>query len=440
MTKRIKPEQVIPTVREHLIGDGFEFVLDMEKSHGSRLYDALGKRELLDFYSCFASNPIGFNHPKMREKGFLADLMQAAVHNVTNSDLFTTLKAEFVKDFFAQAAPPQMKYMFMIAGGALGIENALKASFDWKTQLNRQRGDTKQLPLKVLHLREAFHGRTGYTMSLTNTDPVKTDLFPKFDWPRIDNPKVVFPDEGRNHQELLRREKKALEQAKHALFTSGSEIAACIIEPIQGEGGDNHFRGEFLRELQTLCRENDAMFILDEVQTGMGLTGKLWALEHFGLEPDMLCFGKKTQVCGFFCSGRIDSVEHHVFNSSGRINSTWGGNLVDMVRCRKYLEIVKEDRLVNNAAQVGKALLGELLALQKKRPKLVSNARGRGLMCAFDLPTRKQRDELRKALFESGLIILACGDRSIRFRPALNITADDIYTGMKIIDRTLAKM
>jgi 4-aminobutyrate aminotransferase-like enzyme len=79
MTKRIKPEQVIPTVREHLIGDGFEFVLDLEKSHGSRLYDALGKRELLDFYSCFASNPIGFNHPKMREKGFLADLMQAAV-------------------------------------------------------------------------------------------------------------------------------------------------------------------------------------------------------------------------------------------------------------------------------------------------------------------------------------------------------------------------
>ena len=440
MTKKIKPEQVIPTVREHLIGDGFEFVLDMEKSHGCHLWDSLKKRELLDFYSCFASNPIGFNHPMMQDEAFLKDLHQAAVHNITNSDLFTPMKAEFVRDFFAKAAPRGMKYMFLVAGGSPAIENALKACFDWKAQLNRVRGDTRNLGTKVLHLREAFHGRTGYALSLTNTDPVKTDRFPKFDWPRIDNPKIVFPNEGKNYQDLLKREKKALEQAKQAILAFGPDLAACILEPIQGEGGDNHFRREFLRQLQALCNENDIMFILDEIQSGMGLTGKLWAFEHFGLEPDMVVFGKKSQVCGFLANDRIDSVERHVFNSSGRINSTWGGNLVDMVRCRKYLDIFEEEHLVENAEKIGRVLYGELLSLQNKYRKLVSNVRGLGLMCAFDLPTKALRDALRPKLFENGLLILACGERTIRFRPTLNVSAAEIRAGLKIIDQTLAKL
>ena len=184
----IAPRDVIPTIRQHLIGDGFEFVLDLDKSHGSSIIDKITGRRLLDFYSCFASNPIGFNHPKMKDPAFLAKLMVPAVHNITNSDLFTELKAEFVDYFWKHAAPKQFKYMFMIAGGALGIENALKAAFDWKAQINRKHGDTRGLGTKVLHLQGAFHGRTGYTMSLTNTDPVKTDNFPKFVWPRIDCP------------------------------------------------------------------------------------------------------------------------------------------------------------------------------------------------------------------------------------------------------------
>ena len=402
------------------------------------LHDALTGRELLDFYSCFASNPIGFNHPKMGDKNTLKRLTQTAVHNVTNSDLFTTYKAEFVETFFKLAAPPEMKYMFLIAGGGLAVENALKAAFDWKVQRNRMTGDSFGRGTKVMHFRGAFHGRTGYTMSLTNTDPVKTEHFPKFEWPRIENPYVVFPDKGKNRDDLKRREKLALKQAKHAIYREGSDIAAMILEPIQGEGGDNHFRGEFLKVLQDLCNENEIMFIVDEIQTGMGLTGKMWAYEHFGLKPDMICFGKKAQVCGFLSSDRIDTVDHHVFNTSGRINSTWGGNLVDMVRCQRYLEIMEEDKLVQNAADMGALMLDELNKLAKKHP-VITNVRGRGLMCAFDMPTAAERNKLRVALYEAGILVLNSGVRSIRFRPTLIITKEEVERGVAGIGEVLSK-
>ncbi len=435
---KIAPQDVIPTIRKHLIGDGFEFVVDMKKSQGSEIIDAITGRALLDFYSCFASNPIGFNHPKMKEEAFLDKLMWCAVHNITNSDLFSEYKAEFVDYFWKTAAPKQMKYMFMIAGGGLGIENALKASFDWKYQINRQQGDTRGTGTKVMHLTGAFHGRTGYTMSLTNTDPVKTERFPQFNWPRIDAPWVAFPDQGKAHEDLLKREAKALEQAKAHIATDSHDIAAFIMEPIQGEGGDNHFRAEFMRAMQSLCHENDIMFILDEVQTGVGMTGKMWAYEHYGIEPDMLVFGKKMQVCGFLCSDRIDSIEKHVFNSSGRINSTWGGTLVDMVRAQRYLEIIHEDNLLENAEKTGAVLLKELEGLVKAHKELLSNPRGKGLMCAFDVKTQEQRNKLRNACYDEGLLVLNCGHNTIRFRPALNLTPEEAKKGVALVDEAIS--
>lgn len=437
---KIAPKDVIPTIRKHLIGDGFEFVVDMKKSQGSVIVDAITGRELLDFYSCFASNPIGFNHPKMKDKAFLDKLMWTAVHNITNSDLFTEYKAEFVDFFWKTTAPKHMKYMFMVAGGALGIENALKAAFDWKVQLNRKHGDTRGTGSKVLHLQGAFHGRSGYTMSLTNTDPIKTEHFPKFIWPRIDAPAVVFPDKGKAHEDLLKREAKVLEQAKAHIHLDGHDIAAFIMEPIQGEGGDNHFRGEFMKSMQDLCRENDIMFIVDEVQSGVGLTGKMWAFEHFGIEPDMLVFGKKMQVCGFLCSDRIESVEKHVFNNSGRINSTWGGTLIDMVRAQRYLEIIHEDKLVENAEKTGALLLKELENLVKAHKDLLSNPRGRGFMCAFDVATVEKRNKIRSACYDEGLLVLNCGEKSIRFRPGLNLSPDEARRGVAMIDKAIAKI
>ena len=148
--------------------------------------------------------------------------------------------------------------------------------------------------------------------------------------------------------------------------------------------------------LRQLADENEAMLIFDEVQTGVGLTGRMWAYRHYGVTPDMVCFAKKMQVGGFLCGRRIEEVPENVFAVPSRINSTWGGNLVDMVRATRYLEIVEEDRLVENAAARGEHLLASLRALAARHPALLSNVRGRGLMCA-DLPSPDARDRVRKS-------------------------------------------
>jgi L-lysine 6-transaminase len=215
-----------------------------------------------------------------------------------------------------------------------------------------------------------------------------------------------------------------------------------IIEPIQGEGGDNHFRSEFLVNVKELCLENDILLIYDEVQSGAGITGKMWAHQHFaeGARPDIISFGKKTQCCGIFAGSRIDEVRSNVFHESSRINSTWGGNLVDMVRFTIYLEIIEQENLVNRASESGKYLLEQLMKLQNDYPELVSNSRGKGLFCAFDLPSSKSRDELASVLMDNKVIVLGSGERSIRFRPHLNIKIEEIDLGISAIRKSLNKI
>ncbi|NHZ86018.1 MAG: aminotransferase class III-fold pyridoxal phosphate-dependent enzyme, partial [Planctomycetia bacterium] len=217
---------------------------------------------------------------------------------------------------------------------------------------------------------------------------------------------------------------------------------ALIIEPIQGEGGDNHFRAEFMKELRTICDENEIMFIYDEVQTGIALTGKMWAHEYFGNDalPDMLCFGKKTQVCGFFASKRIDEVENNVFHESARLNSTWGGNLIDMVRFSMYLEVIEQEKLVEKAGVNGEYLLNEIKKIQADFPNIVHNPRGKGLFCAFNLESGEKRDKLRELIQEEGAIMLGCGPKTIRFRPPVNISIDEIDIGIKCIRRAIKRL
>lgn len=347
--------------------------------------------------------------------------------------------AEFVETFARIAMPEYLPYVFFVDGGTLAVENALKTAFDWKVRKNFVKGYTEERGWQVIHFRKAFHGRSGYTLSLTNTDPTKTNYFPKFKWPRIHNPAMKFPQNEKNLEEVRKEETIAIQQIKQAIINNPDDIAALIIEPIQGEGGDNHFRKEFFQELRTICDENEILLIFDEVQTGVGLTGKMWAHEYF-VKPDMVAFGKKTQVCGFMCSTRIDDVMDNVFHKPSRINSTFGGNLVDMVRFARVLEVIQEERLVENAAAVGDHLLGALQNLEAEFPMLISNARGRGLFCAMDLDTAQNRDQLRSKAYEEGLILIGCGDRSIRFRPPLNLKKSEVDEGIGIIRKALKEI
>jgi L-lysine 6-transaminase len=424
----------------HILADGYPFVFDFERSHGSWVHDAKTGRDYLDFLTFFGSNPIGYNHPRMKDPEFLRVLHRVAQLKPSCSDVYSVEYASFVDSLSRLAMPPYLKYAFFIEGGALAVENALKTAFDWKVRRNQARGVKGERGTRIIHFREAFHGRSGYTLSLTNTDPVKTDSFPKFDWPRVENPKLRFPVTREVERDVAAAEERALDEVRRAFTDHPDDVAALIIEPIQAEGGDNHFRPQFLQALQRVCREQECLFLLDEVQTGVGLTGRMWAHEHFGLQPDVLAFGKKAQVCGILAGPRVDEEPQNVFKVPSRINSTWGGNLTDMVRFGRYLEVIHEERLVDNARAVGDYLLRGLEALQAELGGLVTNARGRGLMIAFDLPTAEARDAAHRRLVETGLLLLKCGVRSIRFRPPLNLSPAEADAGLDLARRALKEL
>jgi L-lysine 6-transaminase len=229
-------------------------------------------------------------------------------------------------------------------------------------------------------------------------------------------------------------EARALAQAREAFAAHPHDIACFIAEPIQGEGGDNHMRPEFLQAMQALCHEHDALFVLDEVQTGCGMTGTAWAYQQLGVHPDVVAFGKKLQVCGIMAGGRIDEVPDNVFRVSSRINSTWGGNLTDMVRSRRNLEVIESDGLIERAGVLGKILLDDLGAV----PGL-DNVRGRGLFVAFDLPSPQERDAAVARLHRDHVLILPGGERSIRLRPALTIGEDELELAVAAISRAVAE-
>jgi len=437
---KISANAVRNTIEKRMLADGFEPVIDLKKSHGSWFVDKRDDKKYLDLFSMFASMPIGYNHPYLLER--TDKFRDVAINKPTNSDIYSTEMAEFVATMGRVAQPSYLPYAFYISGGALGVENALKASFDWKVRKNIEKGNG-ELGSKVIHFHGCFHGRTGYTLSLTNShDERKTKYFPQFEWPRISTPSIQFPLNDDNLKSVKELENRAIGEIKKAIQDNPNDIAALIIEPVQGEGGDNHFRTEFMRELRIICNENDIMYIFDEVQTGIGLTGKMWAHEHFGEEalPDMICFGKKTQVCGFFASRRIDEVENNVFHESARLNSTWGGNLVDMVRFSMYLEVIEQEKLVQKAATTGEYLLNEISKMQSDFPEVIFNARGKGLFCAFNLESGEKRDELRGLIQEEGAIMLGCGPKTIRFRPPLNISKDEIDFGIASIRRALKRL
>ena len=438
-TETINPaERVREVIGKHMLADGFHLVLDLKNSFRNKIVDERNGDEYIDFFTFFASNPLGMNHPKLNSDEARDILGYAAVNRPSNSDIYTTHMAEFVDTFGRIAKPDFMKHLFFIDGGTLAVENGLKVAFDWKVRKNFKKGYKEEKGSQVIHFREAFHGRSGYTMSLTNTDANKVIYFPKFNWPRIINPKITFPLE-QHLDEVIKLEKQAIDEIKSAIKNNLDDIALLIIEPIQCEGGDNFFRKEFLQELRTITLENAIMLMFDEVQSGFGITGKFWAYEHY-IKPDIIAFGKKSQQCGIMVSDMIDEIEENCFNISGRINSTWGGNLIDMVRSKQILDVMEEEKLVENSRNRGKYLIKRLYEIQSQFPNLISNTRGLGLLCAFDFPTPELRNKFSETCEKEKLLILGCGTKTIRFRPMLNITDDELEEGLQIIEKVLRIM
>ncbi|MGB2965158.1 MAG: L-lysine 6-transaminase [Anaerolineales bacterium] len=436
-------------ISKNMLADGKPIIFDMEKSHGAFFVDELSGREYIDFFTFFASNPLGYNHPKLKDPSFLEKLTLSAIHKPSNSDIYTTFMAEFVDTFNRVVMPDSMPHLFLVSGGSLAVENGLKAAFDWKVRKNldhikKTSGADQALELyhglgsKVIHFKEAFHGRSGYTLSLTNTsDPRKHMYFPKFDWPRIINPKLKFPISEQVIEQVKIIEEIAYTQIEMAVNQYKGDIAALIIEPIQGEGGDNYFRPEFLKTLRKLADQHEFLLIFDEIQSGIGITGKMWAYQLYDVEPDILVFGKKTHVCGIIVGKRIEEVKNNVFEESSRICTTFGGNLVDMVRCTRILEIIEEENLVENAARMGEKMLDGLDAIAAESGEVISNVRGKGLMLAFDLPDQQKRDSMLDLMYENNLLAIKCGEQSIRFRGMLDTPEDVVDQALETVAKSI---
>ncbi|MBI4912214.1 MAG: L-lysine 6-transaminase [Acidobacteria bacterium] len=435
----MNPARVFEALGRHMLVDGFHLVMDLEKSQGSWLVDARDGRKFLDFYTFFATTPLGHNHPRLREPEFEKHLGSIAVNKPANSDIYTTAYATWVETFATHCLPPYLHRLFWIDGGALAVENALKAAFDWKVRKNLAQGKPEK-GSKVIHFKEAFHGRSGYTLSLTNTaDPRKHQYFPKFNWPRIPNPKVTFPLRGANLAAVEAVEREAVAAILQAVLQDPDDIACLIIEPIQGEGGDNHFRPEFLRKLRALADEYEFLLVFDEVQTGFGATGKWWAHEHAGVKPDIISFGKKTQACGIAAGPRLDEVDS-VFKIPSRINSTWGGNLVDMVRGTRIIEVIEEEKLLEHCWNQGLRLQAGLQQIARDFPDVTANPRGLGLFCAIDMESPDLRGQVVAKCQELGMIILATGQQGLRFRPALNLRTEDLDLGVEILHKAIGSV
>ncbi len=425
------PDQVHEVLARSILVDGLDLVLDLTRSAGSYLVDARNGRRYLDMFTFFASSALGMNHPALADdEDFRAELTEAALNKPSNSDVYSVAMARFVETFARVLGDPALPHLFFVDGGALAVENALKVAFDWKSRHNEAHGVDPALGTRVLHLRGAFHGRSGYTLSLTNTNPVTVARFPKFDWPRIDAP---YLRPGRAGPAMDALEAETLRQARAAFEAHPHDIACFLAEPIQGEGGDRHFRPQFFAAMRELCDEYDALLIFDEVQTGCGLTGTPWAYQQLGVPPDVVAFGKKTQVCGVMAGRRVDEIADHVFAVPSRLNSTWGGNLADMVRARRILDVIDADRLFDRAAERGAYLRARLDELAHDFPGMVLHPRGRGLMCAFSLPTTADRDELLHQLWQRAVIVLPAGHDGIRFRPALTVSRAEIDAAIRAV-------
>lgn len=407
-----------------ILANGMPLVCDLQKSHGSYLHDSSSGIDYLDFFGFVAARPLSFNHSGLRTPEFLERLTAIAIHKPTNCDIYTREYADFVDRFCSVALGGAFAHVFFIEGGGPAVDNAVKAAIDWKHHKNIAAG-RGEMGSQILHFRQAFHGRTGYALSLTDShDSRKTRFFPRFPWPRVLNPKMSFPFDADAEARVQALEAQAVAEIDAVFDKHTSDVAAIIIEPIQGEGGDNYFRTEFLRELRRIADEREALLIFDEVQTGFGASGAWWDWQHHGVQPDLMVFGKKTQVCGFAATSRIDEVDG-VFKVGSRISSTFEGNLTDMVRCWRIIEIVENDGLLENARAMGAYLNKALCAVAENFPEMTA-VRGRGLWAAFDLPTADMRNKLWEACFAEQLLLSRGGERAIRLRPALDVRADAI--------------
>ena len=404
--------------------------LNPEKSKGSYLYDDNSGRSILDLYCFFSTLPLGYNHSIFSTDEFKNDLLTFGGLKPSTGRILTKLVDDFVTEFHNDVNSGIFNKYFFIHGGGLAVENALKISFDWKRHINQKKGfNIDNNKMEVIALEDAFHGITGYGLSLSDNQ-LKCSHYPKFNWPKFKAPYIDFSKKEKNKNEFQEVQNQALNKIDDYIAQRGNQyIASIIIELIQGGGGDNHLGEHYVRGLKNICEKYDILFIIDEVQTGFGVTGKFWCFEHYNVEPDLIAFGKKAQISGVCIGKNIPDIEN-VINVPGRISPTWNGNISDYIRCKYVMKAYKEYNLIDNAAELGNYIVSSLKSMNK-----FLNVRGRGFLIAFDFKNSDDRDRYDQLCFKQGLFLLPMREKTLRMRPNMALTKDDADHALSIISQ-----
>ena len=415
---------------------------DAKQSLGNYLVDVDGN-VLLDVYGHIAALPIGYNHPDL-----LAALRSGRLDWATGyrPALGVAPPAEWVELVdgpLMSIAPRGLTKLVTVTTGSEAVENAIKAAFIRRARVRRggaapsaeeltscmENRQESANAMQVISFEGGFHGRSLGALSLTRSKAIHKLDIPAFPWPRVSFPDVRFP--LAEHAEANRAsEARSLEELEVALKAGAGRVAAVIVEPIQGEGGDRHASAGFFREIRRLTRAHDVALIVDEVQTGGGATGTFWAHEAWGLEdpPDLVTFSKKLQLGGYF------STEEYAAPEAYRIFNTFLGDPFRGAQLEVILEIVAAGELVAAARTIGEVLVRELDALAARHPGLVSGARGAGTFAAIDARDPVTQGRLLHALRQRGLEVGGSGTRSLRFRPALVFEARHVGEAIGILD------
>lgn len=421
----------------YVIATPHEFVVDLEKCEGMYLATVDGQR-IFDWAGYYGSKLIGHNHPRLYEPEYVTRLARAANNKVANPDFLTPECLEYYRMVY-RLAPESMKgdglEVYAVNSGAEAVENMMKYLVS-KFNLKRQ---NKGLPTgnrRFLYFDQAFHGRTVFALGVTQTiDPVATKDFHGLT--NTGNIKLPFPSYNSDWttEENLAQAHASLAQVEGALRLMSDEVVGIIVEPIQGAGGQRVALPEFFQGLSRLAHEHDIFLAFDEVQTGLGATGKMWGIDHFDLPypPMAIASGKK------FGTGLVYMLEP--LEDIGVLDSTWGGTLADMVRVVQEIKIVEEEGLVEAARLNGEYLAQKLRELSAKYPDHMFNVRGLGLYQGVSLADGALKGRIiETALQEQNLLLLGAGTRSIRTRPNLNVTRADIDEFAKRFDATIASV
>ena len=424
-----KAKEAIKELDRHFDTRSLNMMANYHNSVGNYIADPDGNM-LLDVYAQIASIPVGYNNPSLLQAAVSPEMASSLVNRPALGNFPQHDWASILKTGILKVAPKGLEQVFTAMAGSDANEIAYKAAFMWKRRQERGGPDVpfseeemasamnNQSPgspeYSILSFRHGFHGRLFGSLSTTRSKPIHKLDIPAFDWPQAPFPSLKYPL-SEHEADNAAEEKRCLEETEQIIKTFHKPVAAIIIEPIQSEGGDNHASPSFFAGLREITKRNNVLMIVDEVQTGVGATGKFWAHQHWNLAdpPDMVTFSKKAQTAGYYY-GREDLRP----NKPYRQFNTWMGDPTKALLFKAIVEEIERLSLLNNTASTGAYLYDGLEGLAKKYPDEILNLRGKGqgTFIAWDSP---RRDEVLKKAKGEGVNIGGSGERAVRLRPML---------------------